>query len=144
MTQAQARLQFANWLQETHPEIFARAIAIAENSTNSGLGIHEATAGTTVTTGGSFWEKFTSAAVGVGTTYLTLKNQRDAMKINLERAQVGLPPIDMATSAPVIRTQVDLSPELTTRLVSNVGSVFQPMLIAGAAILAFFLFSRKR
>lgn len=144
MSQATARLQFADWLKTTHPEIFERAISIAENSTNalSGLGVHGDEV--TVTTGGSFWDKFKAAAVGMGTTYLTLKNQRDAMKINLERAQAGLPPIDMATSAPIVRTQIDLSPELTQRLVSNVGSVLQtPMLIAGAAVAAFFLFRKK-
>lgn len=143
MNQAQARLQFADWLKTNHPEIFQRAITIAENSTNSenGLGAHgEAASG-----GGSFWDKFSKAAMGLGTTVLALKNQRDAMKINLERAKAGQPPIDMATSAPVIRTQVDMSPELTRRLVSNVGAGLQtPLLIAGAGIIALLFFMRKK
>ena len=126
MTHKQARLQFADWLKTNHPEIFRKAVAIAENSTATleSLGEQDIKP--------SFWSKFTTAAIGLGTTYLSLKNQRDAMKINLERAKSGMPPIDMATSAPVVRTQVDLSPELTGRLLSTAGEgISKTMLYAG-------------
>lgn len=139
---AQSRVQFADWLKTNHPEIFARAIRVAENATNNNnnnLGQLPPAPEPTK----SFWTKFTEAAAGIGTTYLTLKNQRDAMKINLERAQIGLPPIDAATSAPVIRTQVDLSPELTNRLVSTAGEGLNKMLLLGAAaVAAFFIFNK--
>lgn len=134
MSHATARLQFADWLKMNHPVIFQRAIAIAEknSATLKGLGEEEKL---------SFWQRFSEAAAGLGVTYLTLKNQRDAMKINLQRAQAGLAPIDAATSAPVIRTQVDLSPELTSRLVSTAGEgINKTLLLAGAAIAAFFIF----
>jgi len=143
MTQAQARLQFADWLKTNHPELFLQAVAIAAKQTETlqGLGAH----GDAVTSGGGFWSKFTKAAAGLGTTYLALKNQRDAMRINLERAKAGQPPIDMATSAPVVRTQVDLSPELTNRLVSSAGEGINKMLLFGAAgVAAFFLFMKKK
>ena len=147
MTQAQARVQFADWLKMNHPAIFSQAIKIAENATNQNAGLGQMgppvpTATIAVPTQ-SFWEKFSDAAVGLGTTYLTLENQKRAMKINLERAQAGLPPIDAATSAPVVRVQTDLSPELTNRLMSNVGSGLNRMLLLGAAaVAAFFFFNR--
>lgn len=137
MNQAQARIHFADWLKATHPEIFQRAIAAAEKSvaTLSGLG-EEAPSK-------SFWEKFTETAAALGTTYLTLKNQRDAMKINLERARQGQPPIDIATTAPVIRTQVDVSPELQQRLVSTAGEGLNKILLwGGIALLGFFAFKK--
>lgn len=130
MSEAQARIDFAKWLKSEHPELFQKAITIAAKNTLSGLG--EETEG--------FWSKFTKAAAGLGTTYLALKNQRDAMKINLERAQAGQPPIDVATSAPAVRTQVDLSPELTKQLVSTAGAgINKTLLLAGAGIAAFIL-----
>ena len=135
-----ARVQFADWLKETHPDIFARALRIAENATNNNAGLGQIEPAPTK----SFWEKFGDAAVGLGTTFLSLKNQRDVMKINLERAKAGQPPIDAATSAPVVRTQVDISPELTNRLMSNVGSGMNRMLLWGAAaVAAFFIFSNR-
>jgi len=138
MNQAQARIDFAQWLKNEHPALFERAIAIAQNSTPDalppGLGAE----------GEGFWSKFSKAAMGLGTTYLALKNQRDAMKINLQRAQAGQPPIDAATSAPVVRTQVDLSPELTTRLVSTAGAgINKTLMLVGAGLVAFLLFMRK-
>ena len=138
MTQAQARVQFADWLKETHPLIFQRAIEIAANSENALAGLGEEAKE-------SFWSKFQTAALGLGTTYLTLKNQRDAMKINLARAQAGQPPIDMATSAPVVRTQIDISPDLASKLISTAGEgINQTLLIAGAGLLAVLFFMRKR
>lgn len=138
MNQAQARLQFADWLKTEHPALFQRAVAIAENSTPDslppGLGAE----------GEGFWSKFSKAALGLGTTYLALKNQRDAMKVNLQRAQAGQPPIDVATSAPVIKTQVDLSPELTQRLVSTAGAgINKTLMMVGVGLVALLFFMRK-
>lgn len=137
MTQAQARIQFADWMNRTYPDLWNAAIRTAETKSGpapSGLG-EETT---------SFWQKVGTALTGLGTTYLTLKNQRDAMEINLQRAQQGLPPIDMATSAPVIRTQIDIDPALATKLASNLGSsVTRNMMIIGAVALAALFFMRK-
>jgi hypothetical protein len=137
MNQAEARVQFADWLKREHPEIFKRAVAIAEKQTQA-LGALGAE-------GESFWSKFTKAAAGLGTTYLALKNQRDMMRLNLERARQGQPPLDVATSAPVVRTQVDVSPELTERLVSTAGEgLNKTLLLAGAAVVAVLVFMRKK
>ena len=137
MSQAQARIDFAKWLKSEHPAIFNRAVKVAAESqaTLAGLGETE-----------SFWSKFTKAAAGLGTTYLALKNQRDAMKINLQRAQAGQPPIDVATSAPVVRTQVDVSPELQRQLTNTAGEgINKTLLLVGAGVAAFlFLYSKKR
>lgn len=152
LTQAQARIQFVNWLQENHPALAAAAINAAQSDTVSvnGLGqfsfttaIKE-TADTAAQTGGSIWEKLTGAATALGTSYLALKNQRDMMKINIARAEQGLPPLDVATSAPVVRAQVDIDPALARDLASNVGSTLnRTLLIGGAAVIALILFMNR-
>ena len=132
----QARIQFANWLKQEHPSLFQAAVTKASQTQMSALGAEEK----------SFWSKFTDAAMGLGTTYLALKNQRDAMKLNLERAKQGQPPIDPATAAPVVRTQVEVSPQLQRELLSTAGEgINKTLLLAGAAILgAFLIFGRRR
>jgi len=143
LTQAQARIQFVDWLQKAHPALAAAAIEAAENSSINGLGQMGPPAPANGL-GGSFWEKITSGALALGGTYLTLKAQRDAMKINIARAEQGLPPIDPALAAPTIRTQVDIDPALAEKLMSNVGSgLNRTLLIAGAGILALVFFLNR-
>lgn len=151
LSQAQARIQFVAWLKEFNPALAAAAISHAETVTRTdepfffgsraGLGQIPTAS---VETGGSFWEKITTGAMALGTTYLTLRAQRDAMKINIARAEQGLPPIDPATAAPVIRTQVDIDPALAQRLASNVGSgLNRALLIGGAVVVALVLFLNR-
>lgn len=140
LTQAQARIAFVDWLQNAHPALAAAAIERAENSSITG----NARNGLGQIEGGSFWEKLTSGAMMLGGTYLTLRAQRDAMKLNLERAEQGLPPIDPALAAPTIRTQIDIDPALAEKLMSNVGSgLNRTLLIAGAGILALVFFMNR-
>lgn len=142
LTQAQARIQFADWMQKTYPDLWNAAIRTAENETGQ---LGQVGPPAPEKAEGSFWEKVSGALTGLGTTYLTLKNQRDAMQLNLTRAQQGLPPLDVATSAPVVRTQVDIDPALANRLASNLGSsMTRNMMIIGGVALAAILLLKKR
>ncbi len=131
-----SRVQFADWLREKHPDLYEKAIAYAKGAkAPPGLGAEEQ----------SFWQKFTEGAAALGTTYLSLKNQRDAMKINVERAQQGLPPIDTAVGAPVVRTQVSIDPAIARQLASTAGEGINKMLLfGGAALIALLLFMKKK
>lgn len=129
-----SRVQFADWLKETHPQIFEAAI---KKASAGSLGTTD-----TVPTK-SFWQKFSDAATGLGTTYLALRNQKEAMKINLARAQNGQPPIDVASSAPVVRTQVDIDPRLARQLVSTAGEgLNKTLMYAGLGLVAFLAFRK--
>ena len=166
---ANPRVQFANWLKTEHPQVFDEALALAQSSAAGQMALLRA-AQAGVTEGDqlgqwdlsfldpvtmpdlsapvvekSFWEKFMEGALTGGMTYLTLKNQRDAMKINLDRAQAGLPPIDVATSAPVIKTVVDIEPSLARDLTSNIGgAINRNMLIIGAVGLVVLFFMMRK
>ena len=166
---ANPRVQFANWLKTEHPQVFDEALQLAQSSAAGQMALLRA-AQAGVTEGDqlgqwdlsfldpvtmpdlsapvaekSFWEKFMEGALAGGVTYLTLKNQRDAMKINLDRAQAGLPPIDVATSAPVIKTVVDIEPTLARDLASNIGAgINRNMLIIGAVGLVVLFFMMRK
>jgi len=133
---AKAQAQFLTWVKRNFPDAYYAALNRADNSSLAGLGEEEAPTQT-------FWQKMTAGLTAVGTTYLSLKNQRDAMKLNLARAEQGLPPIDAGVTAPVIRTQIDLPPDVLDKLTAGAGQQFNKVLLIGAAaVAAFFLFNR--
>ena len=130
-----ARLQFLTWLKKTSPGLYAEAVARANQSR---LG-EDSKAPTE-----SWWQKMVTGVAAVGTTYLSLKNQRDAMKINIQRAQAGQPPIDMADSAPVVRTQIELPPDIITKVTQSAGDNINKMLVFGGLGLAAVLLLTKK
>jgi hypothetical protein len=157
------RVQFADWLKRKLPEVYAVAEQSAQGqmellkakaagvSTGNQLGFLDwdvvgmAEPVTTATTEKSTWQKFLDGAITAGTSYLTLKNQRDMLELNIERAKAGQPPLDAATTAPVIRTQVDIDPTLARSLASDVGAGINRnmMIFGGLALVVLFFMMRK-
>lgn len=138
--QNRARMQFLTWVRTNFPDLYSEAIAQAEGMTENaklaGLGEDEQP---------SFWQKVAGGLTSLGTTYLTLKNQRDAMKLNLERAQQGLPPVDAGVTAPVVRTEIDLPPDVVNKLTAGAGTqVNKVLLFAAVAAGAVWLMQRRR
>lgn len=131
-----ARLQFVTWLKKAAPDVYQQAMgsALRSDATLRGLGEEPAK---------SVWEKFTDALTGVGTTLLTLKAQKDALKLNLQRAQAGLPPIDTSAVAPTVRTQVDVSPELAQKLIDTTGEGLNKALVWGGLGLLGLMIAKK-
>ncbi len=170
---ANPRVQFADWLKSELPEVYDDAIKYAQASAgaraqaltqaaraaqakaagvlDTGLGFVDwdvfATdePATTAVEEKSFWEKFTEGAIAVGTSWLVLENQKDMLKLNIARAEQGLPPIDPATTAPVIRTQVSIDPATAAALASNVGSSMnRGLLMMGAVALVVMFFVMRK
>lgn len=127
------RMQFAQWLKTSHPEIYRSAVATADTeATLSGLG-EEAPPSE------SWWSKFLKGAAAAGATYLGLKAQRDQLKLNIARAQQGQPPIDVV-GQPVLETKVSLAPDVTEKIVESAGrNVNKVLLFGGLGLLAFLL-----
>lgn len=134
-----ARMQFLTWVKDNFPDLYNVAIEKANVSEQAqmlaGLGQNDQE---------PWYKKVASTLLAAGTTYLALKAQRDAMKINLARAEQGLPPIDTADIAPVIRTQIDLDPEVIEKITGTAGVQVNKMLLFGAAaVVAIMLFMRR-
>jgi hypothetical protein len=160
-----ARLQFADWLEKQFPPVFqiaaeqasahasAQAALFEQKKAQLGeLGIDwgdiwsapETVTKTTEATQ-STWSKFIDGAIAAGTAYLTLENQKDILALNIERAKAGQPPIDAATTAPIIRTQVDIDPELAKSLMADAGgTITRNMMIIAAVGLAAILFLGRK
>jgi hypothetical protein len=136
LTQTQARIAFLSWLQQNHPALASAAIDYADSPNNNMSGLGEE----------SWWQKLAAGATALGTTYLALKNQRDTMKLNIARAEQGLPPLDVAATAPVIRTQVEIDPALARKIGGGIGAGLNTtMLMVGAGILlVVLLMGRKK
>lgn len=163
------RVQFAAWLQEKMPEVWAVAEQAAKNqserlkATQAGvyggaqLGgfmdfftapvqtVKDATTATT-TAIKSTWEKLLDGAIAGGTAYLTYQNQKDMLALNIERAKAGLPPLDAAATAPVIRTVIDMEPELAREITGNIGSSINRnmMVFGGLALVALIFFGMRK
>lgn len=150
MSTVQSRAQFLEWLKETHPNLFRGALKYAETwregeadrqgnpGTISGLG--QTQAGTVEPT--SFWGKLSEGITALGTAYLGYKGQKNVLEMNLQRAQMGLPPIDPATGAPTVRTSVSLSPEIMARLNDTGTTVRNLMLWGGLGFLGYMLIKK--
>lgn len=149
MSVNEARVLFANWLKSTDPALFDAAYKDAEQwrkseaeqsgdpATISGLGANGEPQ--------SFWERFTTGLTNLATGVLAYKSQKQILETNIQRAEQGLPPIDPATAGPVLRTQVEVTPEIAARLQQTAAEGARTMLLwGGALVLGYFLLFRRR
>ena len=139
--QRKARLQFATWVKQRDPALYARALSHAQQGSGP-IGTPTAIEGLGVAS--DFWSKFTEGLTQLATASIALKAQRQILATNIERAGQGLPPIDMSAGAPVIRTQVSVDPATAARLQEGAAAGvmrFLPWIIGGVA---GFMLLRKR
>ena len=139
-----ARAQFLTWLKRTSPLTFQHALKVAETAKAhfaaqsgnpgalSGVGWTMGSNGTAVAEPKNWWQSLAEGITSAGTAYLAYKGQKAAIDLNLQRAQQGLPPIDVSRyTAPTLRTQVDVSPEILARL--REGGTNTLLLVGGIA-----------
>ena len=132
---AKARAAFITWLRDSSPEAYRFAM---ERAYSNGL------SDTAPASTGFDWKKFLDAATAATTAVFQTKAQKDMLKVNIERAKAGLPPMDTSFAAPVIRTQFDVSPEIAAQLQQTAqAATMNVALVAGAGLLAFMLLRRR-
>lgn len=130
------RAQFMTVIKREFPEVYAQALRAGDRA--GGLGDTQPQA-----SGGFNFSAFTDAVSRLLPAYTGYRMQRDVYRVNLERAKAGQPLIDAAAFAPVVRTQVDVSPEIADRLQNQVGGIANNMLwIIGAAAVGAFILLR--
>lgn len=155
-TKTKARAQFLTWLKESDPEAFEQILQKMGMDTNGNqvsLGdippINYGLYGMGQTDGEdtrTWWQKLADTVTSLGTAVIGYKTQKNILETNLQRAEQGLPPLDMSEGAPVVKTQVDISPEIMAKLQESAAAGMQNILLfGGIALAAFFLLGgRKR
>ena len=140
MNKADAQILTLSEIKRNHPALFAAALRATKREKDmkklAGLGETEKP---------SLWDRLSENLVKMGSAYLSIKNQKDLMELNLERAQQGLPPLDAGSTAPVIKTQVELPPGMVSQIRDEASLSLNKILLFGAAaIAAVFLIKRMK
>lgn len=93
---------------------------------------------------GGLWDDVKGTLTDVMSTGLQMKQQRDLYKLQLSRAEKGLPPLNADQVSPQIRTQIEIGPETRAQLFTEAGAGLKnlavPLAVGAAAI---FMFTRK-
>lgn len=147
-----AQRQFLVWLKNNDPFLYRTAIKAAEiraGKTNplDGLGFDWGSIASSVGT------TFNNVAKSIGDlapTYLQYKQQKDVIKMQLKRAEQGLPPANVEDYSPVVRIAPQITPEteaaisrVATQSVKQAGNkMIYP--IIGVGVLALILLVKKR
>ena len=121
-----------------------RSLVEATDQTNAmggyGLGAHAVAKPIATPPKKSWWNNFTTAVGDVGGKFLQYKSQQKVLRLQLQRAKQGLPPLDMRRLAPVIKVQPELSPEM----VDDMKKYMVPAAIGVGAVVLILFMSRKR
>lgn len=143
--EVKARLAFLTWLKKDFPEVYKRAVvdSHAELSPPGVGGIFDSISSAI---GKIDFGKLSENIVKAGTAVIAVKGQKDILKLNLERAKAGQPPIDPASmyTTPTINTDINLDPSARRWVDDSLQSMQTPLLIGGAALLLFILLRKKR
>lgn len=128
----QAQQAYVDMVRTQYPDVYRQAMAMVKKDL-SGLGFDFT----------SMFSTFTNAVSQVAPQILQLKQQRDMLKIQTERAKKGLPPVENTAGY-----NVALPYETTQSGAYNVEARFMGMpvkyLLIGGSILLIALFALRR
>ena len=127
-----ARLQFVDWLKTNLPSLYQEAMAQAKSGNLKSLGETP-----------TLWERLATSITNLYGTIEGAKIQKEILSVNLDRAKQGLPPVDASTMAPVVKTQVSVTPEMAAELRAGTNKALMYGGIAAGVVLLLMM-SKKR
>lgn len=122
-------MKFVVWVRKTHPALYKKAISKTPGKMG-GMG--------------GWIDMFTSTVSNIAPKYLQYKQQKTLMKMQLKRAERGLPPAKVADYTPVISTRVDLAPETRQAVIKSGQKAVQPLIYGLLGLGAVFLIMKKK
>lgn len=124
MTRGQARNEFDAWLRRRFPLVSDAARGFGPGALQ-GMGAEGAPAPAASTTPG-----WLQNILNVAPQIVSTAAQYKIIRMNVQRAEKGLPPIDTAVAAPTVRVQAEVDPGIKKALFIGGG------IIAAAAVVA--------
>jgi hypothetical protein len=145
-----AKVQFIEWLKVNQPDLYN--VAVKTHALKNGqMAIHGITDFQPLGAidFGSFFSTVTDVVGKIAPSVIAARSQRDIVKIQLERAKQGLPPMNTSDFAPVVKVQTDITRDnedaLTRIATSTADNTLQKygVYIAGGLV-ALLFFMRKK
>lgn len=107
----QSNIQFAQWLQKNDPFLFEVALRTAELKKQRRAEVN----GLFDFVGDINWADIGSSVVDtvtkVAPAVVQYKSQAAALKLNMQRAKQGLPPVDTTAYQPTVKIAAQITPE---------------------------------
>lgn len=126
------------WMKKNSPKLYRAAIAKMSQST---------LLGEEPPTPENWFSSLTNTIMDLAPKYLQLKQQKDVMKMQMKRAQQGLPPANVADYAPVVKADINLAPETRKEIIeagqSSLNDMMKPLLIGGGLLALYFVMKKR-
>lgn len=129
--QLNARKGFLKWLKISDPNFYSQTMIRIDANKTGGIA--------------GFWDDIKGTVTDLLQTGIQLKQSSDLYKLQLQRAERGLPPLDARYVSPQIRTQIEIGPETRSQLFSEMGAGFMKLLLPmGIGLGVLFFMTRKK
>ena len=144
----QSNIAFAKWLQKNDPFLFEVAVKAAE------LKKAQAVGGLFDFVGDINWSEIGNSVVDtvtkVAPAVVQYKTQAAALKLNMQRAKQGLPPVDTTAYQPTVKIAAEITPEneaainrIAAQAVNDTGAKLKSYLPYALGGVGLYLVARK-
>lgn len=134
-----ARGEYVKWVANNFPDLYDAALAYSGDALN---GLGQETTPTTADSGSS-WGGLIDAFKTLAPEYLKYQQQKKIMKMQQDRADRGLPPLETGQIAPTVRVQPELTPETKAELMATLTRFALPIVLGAAVFFGAKAFKRK-
>jgi len=135
-----ARGKYVEWVAKNFPDLYEAALEYSDQPLN-GLG-QETTPATTDTSTG--WGGLIDAFKTLAPEYLKYQQQKKIMKMQQDRADRGLPPLETGQIAPTVRVQPEFTPETKAEIMAQLTRFALPIALGAAVFLGMKAFKKGR
>lgn len=131
----ESKKQLVVWVKEKFPSLYQEALRKVNRRKRKSGGMGGI---------GDFFGDMFSSIKDLAPTVLQLKQQKALMKMQLKRAQQGLPPANVKDYTPVLRTQIDVGKDTRKAIGNEMSKYIIPAGIGLGALVLLLALKRGR